>query len=82
MNTERIVKEIRAVFECDISSQEFKYKIEDNFYKVLEIDLNADSINKEELEKLNKVLFDYDLKILEFGISGYTDTLYICLIEK
>lgn len=82
MNTERIVKEIKAVFECGISSQEVNYKIEDNFYKVLEIDIEADSIKKEELEKLNKILFEYDLKILEFGINIYEDTLYIYLIEK
>ena len=82
MNTLRIVKEIKTVFECPITYQELNYKMEDIFYKVLEIDIEADSIKPEELVRLNKVLFDYDLKILEFGTNIYDCTLYIYIIEK
>ena len=82
MNVERIVKEIRAVFEGSISSQEFNYKKDDKIYRVLEINIISGFIDMNQWIGLNEIIEDYSLKIFKIGIAIYSNNLFIYLIEK
>lgn len=82
MNVERIVKEIRAVFEGSISSQEFNYKKADKIYRVLEINIISGFIDMNQWIGLNEIIEDYSLKIFKIGIAIYSNNLFIYLIEK
>ena len=82
MNVERIVKEIKAVFEGSISSQEFNYKKDDKIYRVLEINIISGFIDMNQWIGLNEIIEDYSLKIFKIGIAIYSNNLFIYLIEK
>lgn len=82
MNTERIVKEIKAVFEGSISSEEFNYKKDDKIYRVLEINILSGFIDMNQWIGLNEIIEDYSLKIFKIGIAIYSNNLFIYLIEK
>ena len=81
MNTLRIVKEITEKLVCYVEYHIYDSTVNNKDTMVLEL-LLGQSLDSTQWENLLKILDEYDLKILDLGIHGYDDGLYIDIIEK